>query len=75
MSQSIYLCVDAGQLYTWGFNEKGQLGLGHRFNCDAPRLVHTLHGVHLVGVACGAHHTVVLDGMVAIACLIINAKN
>jgi len=60
-----YACTaaitDSGQLYMWGFNEKGQLGLGHRFNSDVPRLVHSLNDIRLVGVACGSHHTVALD--------------
>ncbi len=39
------------------------MGHGHRFNSDVPRLVHALNGIRVVSVACGSHHTVVLDGM------------
>lgn len=39
------------------------MGLGHRFNSDVPRLVHSLNDIRLVGVACGSHHTVALDGI------------
>jgi alpha-tubulin suppressor-like RCC1 family protein len=31
--------TDRGELWTWGFNEKGQLGLGHRFNQEFPKKV------------------------------------
>jgi alpha-tubulin suppressor-like RCC1 family protein len=31
----------SGDVYTWGFNEKGQLGLGHRFNQDQPQVCAT----------------------------------
>jgi len=50
-----------GQLYTWGANAKGQLGLGK--NTDmvfSPTLVESLASVPLAGVACGGNHTLVV---------------
>merc|ERR1719278_1699662 len=51
----------SGQLYTWGNNSKGQLGLGR--NSDmvfSPTLVESLAGVPVAGVACGGNHTLVV---------------
>ena len=51
----------SGQLYTWGNNSKGQLGLGR--NSDmvfSPSLVESLAGVPVAGVACGGNHTLVV---------------
>merc|ERR1719495_465174 len=51
-----------GQLYTWGANAKGQLGLGK--NTDmvfSPTLVESLASVPLAGVACGGDHTLVVS--------------
>ena len=48
----------AGQLYTWGNNSKGQLGLGRNNDMVfSPTLVESLAGVPVAGVACGGNHT------------------
>ncbi|KAM9982065.1 hypothetical protein ACTFIY_004358 [Dictyostelium cf. discoideum] len=46
----------SGRLYTWGFNEKGQLGLGNRWFHSTPQLVKTLIDVNIVSVVCGRQH-------------------
>ena len=51
----------AGQLYTWGNNSKGQLGLGRNNDMVfSPTLVESLAGVPLAGVAAGGNHTLVI---------------
>ena len=47
-----------GALYAWGFNDVGQLGLGHRFNSHNPLQVDALATEHIVDVACGQQHVV-----------------
>eukprot|EP00092_Neocalanus_flemingeri_P033110 GFUD01036005.1.p1 GENE.GFUD01036005.1~~GFUD01036005.1.p1 ORF type:complete len:1046 (+),score=311.60 GFUD01036005.1:157-3294(+) len=50
-----------GQLYTWGANAKGQLGLGRDTDMVfSPTLVESLASVPLAGVACGGNHTLVV---------------
>ena len=50
-----------GQLFTWGSNSKGQLGLGSQFDKKfSPTLVDCLAGVPLGGLACGANHSLVV---------------
>src|SRR5690606_21655974 len=54
------LGLDAtGQLWAWGHNEQGQLGLGHRNFVPAPRPV---PGTRFQAVAGGLLHSVALDG-------------
>ncbi|PRP80534.1 hypothetical protein PROFUN_11847 [Planoprotostelium fungivorum] len=52
---------DQGNVFSWGFNEKGQLGLGHRFNQENPQQVTQLDGVRIVKTACGMQHTAMLS--------------
>lgn len=52
----------AGQLYTWGSNREGQLGLGRSSDMVfSPTLVESLAGIPLAGVACGGNHTLVVS--------------
>uniref|UniRef100_G1PBC4 RCC1 and BTB domain containing protein 2 n=1 Tax=Myotis lucifugus TaxID=59463 RepID=G1PBC4_MYOLU len=51
--------VDNGEVYVWGYNGNGQLGLGSSGNQSTPcRLA--LQGVRVQRVACGYAHTLVL---------------
>jgi len=60
--------AESGHLYSWGFNEKRQLGLLHRFNQETPVLVSTLAGlgVKIVKACCGQQHVIAMssDGAV-----------
>ncbi|KAF6264509.1 regulator of chromosome condensation 1/beta-lactamase-inhibitor protein II, partial [Scenedesmus sp. NREL 46B-D3] len=49
-----------GQLYTWGANQRGQLGLGDKSPgvVDTPVAVQTLSDLDVKSVACGLEHTV-----------------
>ncbi len=49
-----------GQLYAWGLNNFGQLGLGDVAPRAQPTLVSELHHSIATKVACGAFHTLVL---------------
>jgi len=51
----------SGEVYTWGFNEKGQLGLGHRYNQEMPTKVEILSDQRIIGGACGLQHTAVIS--------------
>lgn len=56
----------SGKVFSWGFNDKSQLGLGNRYNQDKPRLIKTLEGIHGKNVVCGQQHSLLLtkDGNV-----------
>ncbi|CAK1599489.1 unnamed protein product [Parnassius mnemosyne] len=46
-----------GKVYSWGEGEDGKLGHGNRLTLEAPRLIETLAGERVVGVACGSAHS------------------
>lgn len=55
-----------GNLYAFGMNTYGQLGIGTRNNTPKPTLVKELVGVNIIGLAGGEEHTVAVadDGRV-----------
>jgi alpha-tubulin suppressor-like RCC1 family protein len=59
-SHSIFT-TRGGEVYVWGENYMGSLGLGETENSRTPKLLSTLPpGVQLTSLACGAHHVVAL---------------
>jgi len=53
------LCLsDSGNIWAWGSNAHGQLGIGGDLErCAEPRLVAALKGSQIVGIAAGADHS------------------
>ncbi|XP_061683885.1 RCC1 and BTB domain-containing protein 2 isoform X1 [Syngnathoides biaculeatus] len=58
--------LDNGEIYGWGYNCNGQLGLGNTGNQQTPCRVAALQGVKVIQVACGYAHTLALtdDGFI-----------
>lgn len=54
---ALLLCLVAGEVYTWGDNDEGQLGDGTTNAIQRPRLVAALQGKKINKVACGSAHT------------------
>ena len=54
------------EVYAWGLNNHGQLGVGHKENISLPQKVKNLEGVQVVMMAGGEHHTIAVsqDGRV-----------
>lgn len=50
-----------GKLYAWGWNQNAQLGLGHSDSVNVPQLITRLVHVHIVKIASGYQHNLVLD--------------
>lgn len=48
----------AGELYTFGMNDCGQLGLDHTQHQSTPQLVKALDGHEVAMVSCGLYHTI-----------------
>ncbi|CAE7748417.1 UVR8 [Symbiodinium microadriaticum] len=48
--------TDSGELWTWGHNDYGQLGVGDTMNRHVPVKV-SVNGQKIVAVAAGGHHT------------------
>ncbi|XP_025067554.1 RCC1 and BTB domain-containing protein 2 isoform X2 [Alligator sinensis] len=49
-----------GEVYAWGYNGNGQLGLGNTGNQPTPCRIAALQGIRVQQVACGYAHTLVL---------------
>ncbi|XP_017588176.1 PREDICTED: protein RCC2, partial [Corvus brachyrhynchos] len=49
-----------GRLWSWGRNEKGQLGHGDTKRVEAPKLIEVLASEAIVAAACGRNHTLAL---------------
>ncbi|MBN3317181.1 RCC2 protein, partial [Atractosteus spatula] len=54
------LITAEGKLWSWGRNEKGQLGHGDTKRVEAPKLVEALGSEVIVAAACGRNHTMAL---------------
>nr|XP_031322313.1 RCC1 and BTB domain-containing protein 2 isoform X7 [Camelus dromedarius] len=52
--------VDTGEVFVWGYNGNGQLGLGSGGNQPTPCRIAALQGIRVQRVACGYAHTLVL---------------
>jgi len=48
-------------VYAWGLGLSGRLGHGDETNCHMPTLIETLAGVHVTCVACGGHHSAIIN--------------
>uniref|UniRef100_A0A8C1TPW8 Regulator of chromosome condensation 2 n=2 Tax=Cyprinus carpio TaxID=7962 RepID=A0A8C1TPW8_CYPCA len=58
-AHSVLITTD-GKLWSWGRNEKGQLGHGDTKRLEAPKLVEGLGEEVIVAAACGRNHTMAL---------------
>lgn len=47
-----------GQLFGWGWNKFGQIGIGNNFDCSSPMLVNFPHAQKVVQMSSGWRHTV-----------------
>ncbi|ETE72892.1 RCC1 and BTB domain-containing protein 2, partial [Ophiophagus hannah] len=52
--------IENGEVYVWGYNGNGQLGLGNGGNQPTPCRIAALQGIHVQRIACGYAHTLVL---------------
>uniref|UniRef100_A0A8C3S9R6 Regulator of chromosome condensation 2 n=1 Tax=Chelydra serpentina TaxID=8475 RepID=A0A8C3S9R6_CHESE len=54
------LITTEGKLWSWGRNEKGQLGHGDTKRVEAPKLIDVLGSEVIASAACGRNHTLAL---------------
>ncbi|XP_074657559.1 RCC1 and BTB domain-containing protein 1-like [Tubulanus polymorphus] len=60
--QTSSMCiVDNGDVFGWGYNGNGQLGLGNNINQTNPCRLALPHGVFIMQIACGYAHTLALS--------------
>ncbi|XP_054771309.2 RCC1 and BTB domain-containing protein 1-like [Lytechinus pictus] len=53
--------IDSGEVYGWGYNGNGQLGLGNNVNQPSPCKVSSLNNLIIAQVACGYAHSMALS--------------
>jgi len=51
------MCTASGDVFSWGWGEKGQLGHNDIESVNTPKLLKELQGCKIVQVACGLAHT------------------
>ncbi len=63
------MCLETGEIFTWGNGSEGQLGIGTLSNHYSPQLVNFLHPhnnkrleIFCIDVECGTQHTGVITG-------------
>jgi alpha-tubulin suppressor-like RCC1 family protein len=49
-------------VYSFGLNNRGQLGLGNTNNQTTPQLISTLNNKKIKNVVCGVEHTIIITG-------------
>jgi alpha-tubulin suppressor-like RCC1 family protein len=62
-----HIPTDKGQVWMWGQNAEGQLGLGDFSQRNQPTLMDFLVGINVVQIATGAYHTIFLTGELCLA--------
>lgn len=51
-----------GELYSWGSNKEGQLGIGSHIKKELkPKLISSLAGIPIAFIACGGYHSIVVS--------------
>lgn len=62
----ILIHSDDGEVFTFGGNSYGSLGLGHTNDILVPTLVKELSGITISDIACGGDHTLALASKLTI---------
>ena len=57
------VCTESNQVFSFGTNEYGELGLGHEQPCTVPSLVPVENGAAIYRIGCGRNHSAAVDGM------------
>ncbi|XP_058735596.1 ultraviolet-B receptor UVR8-like isoform X2 [Vicia villosa] len=55
--------TSSGQLFGWGWNKFGQIGIGNNFDCCSPMLVNFPRAQKVVQISCGWRHTVAVTNL------------
>ena len=53
-----------GQVYGWGVNKNGELGLGDNRNRNSPQLLESLKNKKIISICGGLNHQLLLTGKI-----------
>ncbi|GAM25148.1 hypothetical protein SAMD00019534_083230 [Acytostelium subglobosum LB1] len=62
------MCLENGDIYSWGSNTKGQLGHGNTEKQVRPKQIEELKGKPIIKISCGHFHTVVITELNSVFC-------
>ncbi|EFA80011.1 regulator of chromosome condensation domain-containing protein [Heterostelium album PN500] len=62
------MCLDNGDIYSWGANSKGQLGHGNIEKSLRPKQIDELKGKPIIKISCGHFHTVAISELNSVYC-------
>ena len=58
---TFFICIPGGQLFSWGSNQFGQLGIGRKSPKETkPQVVSSLLGCPIVQISAGGYHSFAL---------------
>ena len=61
-SLPLSVCTEGNQVFSFGSNEFGELGLGHEHAVTSPSLVSFTEDPSIYRIACGRNHSAAIDG-------------
>lgn len=56
------------EIFAWGLNNHGQLGIGHKENTAIPTKIKKFDGINIVSIAGGEHHSIALTANGEVYC-------
>ena len=59
----LILKIENGELWAWGVNNQGQLGLGNCFNEEGVKKIDLLKDYKFIDICCGANHSLAITGI------------
>jgi len=68
------ILLQNGQLFSWGYNEYGQLGLGHHNNVNTPQRISFFSNIKISKIYCGSLSSFILIDVGDIYCFGYNNK-
>lgn len=60
---SLSVCTEGNEVFSFGSNEYGELGLGHERPIATPTLVSFKETPAIYRIACGRNHSAAVDGL------------
>ena len=59
-SNHVLAMTEEGEVFSWGCNHYGQLGLGHNNNCNTPQLVEFFNEKQIRNIISGGYHVLAI---------------
>ena len=57
-------CLENDEIYSFGWNDYGQLGIGNEINQSKPQLISFFKNTKINFISCGNNHSIVSTGKI-----------